>query len=101
MYSSIAALISYTHHWKMRTEYITEARNLGSPRTMLGSSPTSVSKTSSNDGAGSTEQISTARLDFCREWKPRAAEIVVLPTPPLPTISDSGVSRAGHSDLSR
>src|SRR6266566_599693 len=54
------------------------------------------SKISSSDGAGSIEQISTAPSETARERKPRAAETVVLPTPPLPRTSISGVVRTGH-----
>src|SRR5205807_6089648 len=57
----------------------------------------SVWKTSSKEGAGSTEQISTASLLRSRELQPRAAEIVVFPTPPLPKTMERFRSKIGHS----
>src|SRR5579872_5525598 len=54
-------------------------------------------KMSSKEGAGSTEQISTAARRRSRELNPRAAEIVVFPTPPLPKTMERDRSKIGHS----
>src|SRR5260370_7271421 len=51
---------------------------------------------SSSEGAGSVEQTVTGTLRDARVWKARAAVVVVLPTPPLPTVNDSGAETAGH-----
>ena len=56
---------------------------------------------SSREGAGSTEHISTGTLEFARVLKDKAAEMVVFPTPPLPTTNVSGVFRTGHLEASR
>src|SRR5258708_2805047 len=52
---------------------------------------------SSSEGAGSVEQTVTGTLRDARVWKAKAAVVVVLPTPPLPTVNDSGADTAGHS----
>src|SRR5207245_7099541 len=52
---------------------------------------------SSTEGAGSTEQISTAVPWRSRVLNPRAAEIVVFPTPPLPKTIVRDRSKVGHS----
>src|SRR3954464_14264703 len=80
------------------TESSSEARNLESPRTGLAVSVTSASKMSSSEGAGSVEQIATECLRSWARWlKARAAETVVLPTPPLPMLKERGVARDGHA----
>src|SRR5439155_22254150 len=93
---SISARISATQLLNRDTESNSEARKFRSPSTGLGRSPMSVWKISSSEGAGSTEQTSTGVLDFCREQKPSAADIVVLPTPPFPTTNESCAPNAGH-----
>src|SRR3954464_5738122 len=52
---------------------------------------------SSSDGAGSVEQMATGCLpSAARRCTARAAETVVLPTPPLPMLKESGVGRIGQ-----
>ena len=95
--SSIISFTLRAQPLKIATASISEARNLLSPSTARGSSEMAAPKMSSKEGAGSTEQISTAARPARRVLKPRAAEIVVFPTPPFPRTIERGRSIVGHS----
>ena len=86
------------HRWNSATESNSAARSPRSPCTGATSSPIFCRKTSSRDGAGSVEQIVTSFCGLaCRWTNAKAAEMVVLPTPPLPRVSARGTSRSGQA----